>query len=69
MQEEIERLLEELGCVVYKYDRNDIAYKKVTFLNNEYLMYMELVKITFELRKLNIEFQVDENNNILLFKI
>uniref|UniRef100_UPI004047B379 hypothetical protein n=1 Tax=Aliarcobacter sp. TaxID=2321116 RepID=UPI004047B379 len=69
MQEKIERLLEELGCITYKYDKNDITYKNVTFLSNEHLMYKELVKITSELSKLNIEFQIDEDNNILLFKI
>ena len=66
MNEKIVELIKELNCIVYEYDMNNLIYRNSSFINNEILMYKELITITSRLELLEIKFNIDEYNNILL---
>lgn len=64
MKEKIEELLND--CIAYKYDKNNLIHKNLSFSNDEHLLYKELVLITTLLDSLEIKYKIDTNNNILL---
>lgn len=64
MSNQINKILEELSCLVYKYDKdNFIIYNNSSSTNS---VIKELIKITFMLDTLNIKFEIDKDYNILL---
>ena len=66
MNKEIEKILEELNCITYKYDKDNSVLTNYFISNDVHVMYKELVIITSELESLNIKFEIDIDNNILL---
>lgn len=68
MNEKIEKLIEELNCVIYKYERDNCVCRNSSFSSNEYMVYRELIAITTKLNSLNIEFKIDEDNNIFIIR-
>ena len=68
MNEKIEELIEELNCVIYKYEGDDCMYKISSFSSNEHMVYKELLELTSKLNSLNIKFKIDEDNNIFIIR-
>ena len=68
MNNEIEKLIEELNCVIYKYERDNCVCRNSSFSSNEYMVYRELIEITSKLNSLNIRFKIDEDNNIFIIR-
>lgn len=68
MNKEIEKLLEELNCVIYKYERDNCVCRNSSFSSNGHMVYRELIEITSKLNSLNIRFEIDEDNNIFIIR-
>lgn len=68
MNKEIEKLIEELNCVIYKYERDNCVCRNSSFSSNGHMLYRELIEITSKLNSLNIRFKIDEDNNIFIIR-
>ena len=68
MNKEIEKLIEELNCVIYKYERDNCVCRNSSFSSNGHMVYRELIEITSKLNSLNIRFEIDEDNNIFIIR-
>lgn len=68
MNKEIEKLIEELNCVIYKYERDNCVCRNSSFSSNGHMLYRELIEITSKLNSLNIKFKIDEDNNIFIIR-
>ncbi len=67
MNNEIEEILKELNCIVYKYDKdNNLISIDGKFSNSEHVIYKVLIHITQGLRNKNIKYEIDIDSNIVL---